>query len=425
MRRRALRAAKAPTAPAPAPKSSGGVWRGVLTGLASLLLLGYVGYQAYHALYHSVTTQRVYSATVRDSLTTDGFVLRHETVLTSDIGTGVLNYACSDGERVAKNGTVAEVYSSAQDAANASRLAKLKSEIGELSGAGSASDASAADVSMLDERIDDSLLSVAELAASPSGLDGLDQVRSNLLSLLNRKQLATGEATDFSARIAQLQQQVGALGSSKGAVRAIASPESGYFVSSIDGYESAYDTDKVLSISTADIQQLTSRKPQKAASAVGKVISDYDWYIVCTVPSTQARRLKVGASAAVQFMLSSEGEVPVTVAAVNRAGDTSAVVLQCGVMTDKLAVIRRQTVQIVISEITGVKVPNSVIHVVRNVKGVYVRNGNTIQFKTIQPLYSGNGFTISTSDPTSDSLLQVYDEAIVKGDDLYDGKIVQ
>lgn len=406
------------------PKPAGGLARGVVTGVLSLLLLFYVGYQAYHALYHSVTTQRVAATTVRDSFTAQGVVLHSETVLTADVGTGVVDYTRSDGERVAKNGTVAGIYSNAGDAAKAAALTRLQSQIQTLKTAGSSADVSAADVNVLDSRIDESLIELAGLTSSPGGLADLAQAQSRLLGVLNRKQLATGEVSDFGARIEKLQQQADALGSVK-PVRSVTSPVAGYFVAAADGYENLYDTAKVLSISTADIQKLESAKPHAPAGAIGRVVSDYEWYVVCTVPNSDARRLKVGAAASMQFLLSSEGEVPVTVAAVNRAGDSSAVVLRCGVMTDKLAVIRRQTVQIVVSEISGLRVPNSVIHVLHNVKGVYVRNGNTIRFKTIQPLYSGKGFTISAADPTNGNLLQVYDEAVVKGDNLYDGKVVQ
>lgn len=418
------RGAAAPPVPA-APPRAGGAWRKVVTGVVSLLLLSYVGYQVYHGLYHSVTTQRVVAATVRDSIQTQGFVLHSESVLTADVGKGVIDYTRADGERVAKNGTVANIYANTQDAANASQLAQLQAQVAQLSAAGSSEDASATDVNVLDGRIDSSLVDLAGLSDSPGGTADLPQARDRLLTLFNREQLATGAVADFSAQIAKLQEQIRALGGAKGAVRAVSAPISGYFVSTVDGYENSYDTAKVLSISADEVQKLESAKPAAAQNAVGKVVSDYEWYIVCTVPNSDARRLKAGANAAVQFMLSSEGEVPVTVAAVNRSGDSSAVVLQCGVMTDKLAVIRRQAVRIVIREISGVRVPNRVIHVVHNVKGVYVRSGNTIRFKTIQPVYSGSGFTISTSDPTNANLVQVYDEAVVNGDDLYDGKIVQ
>lgn len=401
-----------------------GIVKGILTALLSLFLIGYVGYQAYHALYRPVTTERVYGGTVRDTITTEGFVLHNEKVITADTGSGVVDYTREDGERVSVNGVVANVYSNAQDAANARRAAQLDSEIAALSASGGGTGGSSADVTTLDTQISDCLRDLVDQTDS-STLDSLSDMRGQLLQMLNAKQLATGEAQDFSARIAQLQQQKNALGKNTGRVKSITVPVSGYFVSSVDGYEGMYDTGKIQSITTADIQKLESAKPQPQSGAVGKVVSDYEWYIVCRVGETDARKLKVGQSIDAQFMLSSAGEVPVTVEAINRCSDGYAVVLQCGTMTDKLAVIRQQTVQIVASEITGVKVANSMIHVVNNTPGVYVLEGNTIVFRKIQPQYTGNGYTVSTADPSDDSLLQVYDEVVVNGDNLYDGKVVK
>ena len=401
-----------------------GIVKGILTALLSLCLIGYVGYQAYHALYRPVTTERVYSGTVRDTITAESFVLHNEQIVTANTGSGVVDYTREDGERVSVGGTVARVYSNAQDAANARLAAQLDSEIAALSASGDGANATSADVTTLNTQINDSLRELADQVDS-SQLDSLTDMRGQLLRMLNQKQLATGEAQNFSSRIAQLQQQKNALGKAAGHVQSIAAPVSGYFVSSTDGYEGMYDTDKIQTVTTADIQKLESAKPQPQSGAIGKVVSDFQWYIVCKVGETDARKLKVGQSVHAQFLLSSAGEVPVTVEAINRCSDGYAVALECGTMTDKLSVIRKQNIQIIASEITGVKVPNSMIHVVNNTPGVYVLEGNTIVFRKIQPQYTGNGYTVSAVDPSDDSLLQVYDEAVVNGDNLYDGKVVK
>jgi hypothetical protein len=93
-------------------------------------------------------------------------------------------------------------------------------------------------------------------------------------------------------------------------------------------------------------------------------------------------------------------------------------------MTGKLAVMRRQQVEIVSSEVNGIKIENDSINIVNGVKGVFILKGNTVAFRRIEPVYSGNGFTVSAVDTTDSKRLQVYDSVIIGGDDLYDGKIV-
>lgn len=65
----------------------------------------------------------------------------------------------------------------------------------------------------------------------------------------------------------------------------------------------------------------------------------------------------------------------------------------------------------------------------RRSAGVYVRFGSELTFKEIVPLYSDNSFVICDPDPDDEALfsgdtIQLYDEVVVEGTDLYDGKII-
>ena len=63
-------------------------------------------------------------------------------------------------------------------------------------------------------------------------------------------------------------------------------------------------------------------------------------------------------------------------------------------------------------------------------RGVYVKLGNSVSFREIFPIYSGENIVISDTDknltPFSNEFgkLEVYDEIIVEGANLYDGKII-
>jgi len=401
------------------------VLKRILTALVSLFLIAYVGYQAYLSLYHSVKTERVYSSTVRDAVTAKGFVLHNETIITASLGSGVIDYTRNNGERVSNGGVIANIYATAQDAENQRRLQQITSKISQLKDANAAGNISVLDVNMLDNQINEVFLKLASQTAL-SSLDDFYNMQSKLLSLLNKKQIATGTVKNFDDEIAALSLQNSELShKTGGSIKTLTSPVSGYFVSSVDGYEGLYDTSKILSISTADITRLENTKPAPASGAVGKVVSEYEWYITCILSEEDARKINIGSSLNARFLLSSENEVPVTVSAINKSSDGYAVLLKCEYMTNKLAVMRMQTVQLIANEFTGIRVDNSYIHIQGNQKGVYVQDGNIATFKNIMPVYSSNGYTISAIDPTDSTRLQVYDELIVNGDKLYDGKIIK
>jgi hypothetical protein len=396
----------------------------LITIFLSLFLISYVGYQAFLSLYHPMRTVRANSSVVRDYISANAFVLRDETLIPANVGSGIIDYTREDGESVSVGGVVAKVYATEQDVENEFKLQKINDKIAQLQQAGTYQDTTAIDLTVLDGEIDSSLLNLAD-AASVSDINSLDDASHDLLDLLNKKQLATGAVKDFNSQIADLQKQAAALSSkTDGSIKNITSPVTGCFVSSVDGYEGMYDISNILNIKPADIQKLESAKPAVKSGYAGKVVSQYQWDVVCVLSPDDAQKLKVGDQISVQFLLSSEKEVPVTVTAINKIGNSSAVVLQCSYMTSRLAVMRKQSIQIVTRDITGIKVDNEYIHIINGQKGVYVLKGNTAEFRQIVPVYSGNGYTMSQIDSSDSKGLQVYDSVIENGDDLYDGKIV-
>ena len=70
------------------------------------------------------------------------------------------------------------------------------------------------------------------------------------------------------------------------------------------------------------------------------------------------------------------------------------------------------------------------VWVTKEVNGVYVMLGSEIVFRLIVPLYSTSTYVICDPNPDEDELMtsetvQLYDEIVVEGTDLYDGKVVK
>ena len=396
----------------------------LLTALLSLFLISYVGYQAYNALYNPIKTMRVAGGTFQDIIKTSGFVLHDETVITSS-GSGVIDYVRQNGESVAKGGTVAAIYKTDQDAANQRKIQSLNAQIADYQQTGNSTNVDSIDIDVLSSEIQKSFLNLSE-AADSADAASIGTLKSDMLSLLNEKQLATGEVTSFATQIAALKSQCSALSKKTSAQNGtISAPVAGYFVSSADGLENAYDYTKALSITATDVKKLLASKASIQSGVVGKIISGYESYIVCTVGVNDAYKLHVGTSVQLRFLLSSQPELSVTVAAINKNSSGVAVVFKCTTMTSAIAVIRKQTVEIVASNYTGIKVSDSFVHVIDGTKGVFVRNGNIAQFRKLDSIYSATGYTVSAIDASKTDYLQVYDEVIENGDDLYDGKVIK
>jgi hypothetical protein len=93
-------------------------------------------------------------------------------------------------------------------------------------------------------------------------------------------------------------------------------------------------------------------------------------------------------------------------------------------MNTELASTRWLDLTVVYEEYEGLKVDNRAIRVVDGVKGVYVLTASQVKFVEVTVLWTGENYTIVERKNSDSKVLRIYDEIIVKGKNLYDGKII-
>ena len=85
---------------------------------------------------------------------------------------------------------------------------------------------------------------------------------------------------------------------------------------------------------------------------------------------------------------------------------------------------RQQTAGIILTTYEGLCVNNEARRVVDGVTGVYVLSGMEMTFKPIEALYTTDAYTIVKWESNKPGALKLYDEIILSGKEIYDGKIV-
>ena len=379
--------------------------------------------QVYSVFIDPVTTDTVYSYSTYSGYSGLGYIIRNETIVTNDVS-GSLSFAVPDGGRVAKGGTVAVVYSNSEDADRQSRVDRLAQQIKTLETVQSYNDVNAADVPTLSNKIHSALMSV--VSATQNGAVSNDCDVDVLLELINRKQIITGEVNNFQSLIASLKAEKAGLEAAMAQGRGtIKSPESGYVVCTVDGYENVI---KPEDIATLNVETLAGAKPVSTNSnAVCKIVSDYQWYIAVQMPFDESLNLKTGSKLTLMTELVSSPELSVTVQSVNKesVGENAVVVFSCDTMNTELAALRFLDLTVVYSQHEGLKVDNRAIRKVNGVTGVYVVLASQVHFVPINVLWSGENFSIVEKQASNDKVLRLYDEIIVKGKNLHDGKIIK
>lgn len=423
------------------------------TAVAVLLLI-YVGYQVYLSQYTGLKTEAATYSTVSESIDTTGFIIRDEEVISSSYS-GVLNYTVDDGEKVAEGGAIAEIYPTEEDVAVQNRIARIDDELNRLSALETPSDSTASNPKLIGSQISKKITSILGALKSGSMSDVTDE-RNDLQLLLSQRQVVTGKESsgDYAAHVNELHEERIALTQSASAsIGTVSSPAAGYFIRSVDGYENAVSLDGVTSLSVSDVRALEEEEPAGTdTESIGKVAKDFNWYIACILTENDLVRLDRTTKVTVEMPFATVEQIPAEVVKINRDSETgeAAVILKCTYMNSDLASARMETLRINISSYSGVLVPESAVHFAdvvahetdedgnevdvtyENIRGVYVKSGSRLRFVQIFSDATINGYAIckvSLSTEEREQLvtgdtIQLYDEVVVEGTDLYDGKML-
>ena len=391
--------------------------------LIVLLFLIFVAHQLYSSLYKPIGTETAEYFEVVSGVSAQGVIIRNEKVIENS-ASGALHYITTDGTRAAKGGTIAEIYSDTSVSGKISRMQAVQSELDSISQIEEYNNVMAPDMDIVGGKVNDSLNAVIRAGAA-GNFGTAPELFEQLVTNINRRQVLTGEIKDFSAKKAELNKELADLKSSipKPTGKVIAEV-SGYFVSSIDGYEQVF-TAKDLTKVTPEF--LKKAKPGKQPeNAIGKIVSDYEWYIAAEMGINDCLKYKEGDSLTIKTAVKSAPELSVTVNCINLSKDnsTAVVVFACQQMNGDLATMRRGPVTVVNKVYSGLKLSKKDLRVVDGVTGVYTVSGMRLKFVPVNVLYSTEDFIICEQQVSEKTVLRLYDEVVTKGKGLYDGKVI-
>ncbi len=393
--------------------------------LVAAFVLIFVVYQVYASVYNPLTTESASYTSTYSAQPIEGIVIRNETVVENSVS-GIYSYEVQEGGRVSKGGTIAKVYQTEAQAQARVTIAELDDRIRILEETQSYNDDKAADLDLINAKLRESFIQMVDIGKNGK-YSNYTPVSDELLRLMNRKQIVTGEAQQFTAKIAELKAQRDILNESyPESANAIKSPHAGYFIYNIDGGENADLYTNLDSITPSVLQNYIQSINVTASSSVGKVVSDFEWYIAANIPFEFSYEITQGQKMRLKTGLSTVPELDVVVKSINRqeAGKEAVVVFSCKTMNSELAAMRIQKMEIITASYEGLRIPSDAIRIQDNVRGVYVLAGTQAVFKPINVVYSYGKYSICEQQNSVSGALRLYDEVIVKGKNLYDGKII-
>ena len=390
-----------------------------------LILLGviFIANQLFSSLYMTIKTENAVYYTANDGFKVSGQIIRNETLVTSDTD-GVFHFLVSDGIRVSKDGVIANIYKSAESSITDSKIDVLKSQIADIEDVLSYNDIEAANLELINSKIAESLGQIIFESAN-GNYSNNESLSKELLSANNRKQAALGDTSGLRERLESLKNELNTLTNSlSNPISKITAKSSGYFISKTDGYENVLKGED-LSLLTPEF--MASVKPGEiGANVIGKIVPDYEWYIAATVSLNDSLQYKEGQSVKLLTNVKSASTLSATVKQINISEEAENAVLlfACSDMNSELANMRNISMSVVNKEYSGLRIPKKALRVEDSQKGVYVKTGMQIKFVPVEIVYRNDDYIICEKQNENEGCLKLYDKVVVRGRNLYDGKIV-
>ena len=412
-----------------------------------LLAAVYVGYQAMQVLFPPNTYETALLATVEDTIDAEGVLLFDESYVS---GSGTLGYLAADGERVSAGTAVAEVYSDAIQATLRQQLTQINDQIDLLQR--SQNNTTSLQLESLRKNRSAALYDLMD-SLDCGDYEDTDAEKEDYILSQNRLWVITGEVAGFSDQITALTQQAASVQSQLGNPTQITAPQTGYFIRSSSTGRLNAGAEDILALDAAGLKAYAESSPEVALDGcAGKIVSGFTWRYagVCTAKEAEKLLGKDGKplSGSVEIRFPGQVETPlkakVSEVEIDSENGIARFVISCEIINGDVLRLNCADAQIIVGRTTGLRVPAAAVHYLKEdgseaeeqgenyIPGVYVKYGNLARFCRIDPvddahpLVTDGDYQIVLPSGTANSVSEVrlYDEIIVSGQNLYDGKLL-
>ncbi|HCT17398.1 MAG TPA: hypothetical protein DIW36_08525 [Ruminococcaceae bacterium] len=380
---------------------------------------------------NSYDTETADEVTEQEKISLKAFLVRDEEYINQKT-TGTVVPLIKDGMRVASGDAVARVCNSAEDAAAVSKLVEAKESLARYQEISEQTELNALDMEKLNKAIDASYTELLK-TANNGDFSELTKNTEELENKLASKQILKDGTINLTDKFNKLNTEIQSLEAKNINTSDVIAPLSGYYISNLDGYEGAMDYDKIDSLTVSDAEKLFKRKPDDVSGRMGKIVGSYKWYLVTVMDGKYSLVLNEGDKMKINMPYYGFKNVEVVVEKISKTdGGKVAVAFSCNMMNETYANMRTEDIELVFREFTGYKVNSSSIHREKDEKNedidvVYILRGDIMNARKIEIIYDAGDYVVVSEDTEAKNgfrPIKRYDEVIVKGRNLSDGKSI-
>lgn len=299
-----------------------------------------------------------------------GYIIREETVVKGQNYKNGMVKIKNEGEKVAKGDSVFRYYSSGEEELK-NKIAELDVEIQSLMQNEKSSFPS--DVKLLESQIEKELDSIYGV----NNAQKIQEYKKNINSYITKKaKISSPSNSRLKELLSQREEYENRLTSDSENVNA---PESGIVSYRVDGLESVLTTEDFTKFNKSFLQDLKLKTGQTVASSeeVGKIINNYQCYIVFNSNTNEAKSSKVGDIIKIRVQNSDTLKASVE-NIIDEDDESKTITVKITNDVEKLIAYRKISFDIIWWDAEGFRIPNEAIkeenglsYVVRNRNGYY------------------------------------------------------
>lgn len=391
----------------------------------------------------SFETESALAITIDKTMDVQGYIFRSEQLISGKVSSTVTCVA-KEGQRVSPGDHVANAYQKSLDVEAGSKIEDMERALQVLEKSNTGASLVISDISKIDSKTRELFIDICR-GITQNSLSDTSSKKDNLLVYLNKRAIASHAVENYNDEIKKLEQQINTLGQSiAGSASKITAPCAGYFYNNVDGCENYFDPKLIDNMTVDEFSALINKTPDTAlvSDSAGKIITNFTWYIATKLPKKQAADYEQGKHYTVGFPHSMDKEFTLLLYRKIEETDRDECVLvfKTNIMPEGFSYSRSQKIKLINNRYTGLKVKKKALRIDKETgkKGVYVLVGDIVEFRLVEEIYEFDDYYLISMDDKAYafeqdkqqnaqknySKLKLYDNVILYGKDLYDGKII-
>ncbi len=378
-------------------------------------------------LGNGIRTEVATLYTTTDSIGFRGVYVRDEKLVSYNVN-GIISYTHPDGSKVAKNSVIAQVYRNRADITVRQQIEECEAQRAVLIDAESLSGADTSQLESFSRQIGEKHSELMEYLYEED-YSSASMLKNDLLDLQSKREMVKGSSVSFDEKIKEIDDRIAALNA-----KLVSDPyniiitETGYFVSKVDGYESRLNTENVFDLTAQDIEEILSAdmRQENPSGVIGKLVNGYTWYMAAILDTIRLGMVFEGAQVTLHIG-SSNQNIKAEIVELKRLEDgRSIAIFKCDMFLADFIDSRVTQARLLLEDYTGINIPNSALR--QNEEdgsiGVYIQDGIVAKFRKVRQILSTDEYTLVEDTTDESGYLSLYDNIIVEGRDLHEGRII-